>query len=182
MTDKERYGLPGFLVTIDPLHPDYNPLAMGQDLTQIGLDLSRPDSSPLYPTFATPFADPTARPIVPEFELPTSYKVNNVPPLMSKIANFSDDTLFAIFYQFPRDVLQELAAQELFSRDWRFHTQLRQWMQKDTRYGPPTHINARQERGYYVFFDAMTWSRNTREFLLHYEHLDQRYSQVAGNA
>lgn len=113
MTDKERFGLPGFLVTIDPNHPDYNPLAMGQDLTQIGLDLSRPDSSPLYPTFATPFADATARAIIPEFSLPASYTVTNVPPLMSKIANFSDDTLFAIFYQYPRDVLQELAAQEL---------------------------------------------------------------------
>jgi len=55
-------------------------------------------------------------------------------------------------------------------------------MQKDPRYGPPTHINARQERGYYVFFDAMNWQKSTREFLLHYEHLDQRHSQVAGNS
>jgi len=113
MTDKERFGLAGFLVTIDPNHPDYNPLAMGQDLTQIGLDLSRPDSSPLYPNFATPFADANSRPIVPEFSIPASYTVTNVPPLMTKIANFSDDTLFAIFYQYPRDILQELAAQEL---------------------------------------------------------------------
>ena len=113
MTDKERYGLTGFLATIDPTHADYSPLALGQDLTQIGLDLSRPDSSPLYPTFATPFADSDSRQIVPEFQLPASYTVNNVPPLVSKIPSFSEDTLFAIFYQYPRDILQELAAQEL---------------------------------------------------------------------
>ena len=113
MTDKERYGLTGFLAIIDPSHADYSPLALGQDLTQIGLDLSRPDSSPLYPTFATPFADSDSRQIVPEFQLPNSYTVNNVPPLVSKIPSFSEDTLFAIFYQYPRDILQELAAQEL---------------------------------------------------------------------
>jgi len=114
MTDKERYGLAGFLATIDPTHPDYSPLvALGQNLTQIGLDLNRPDSSPLYLTFATPFADADSRQIVPEYQLPPSYAVNNVPPLASKIPSFSEDTLFAIFYQYPRDILQELAAQEL---------------------------------------------------------------------
>ena len=41
------------------------------------------------------------------------------------------ETLFCIFYQNPRDLLQEQAAQELTARDWRWHKVLRQWLQKD---------------------------------------------------
>ena len=48
-------------------------------------------------------------------------------------ANISKETLFCIFYQMPHDIMQELAAQELTARDWRWHKVLRQWLQKDTR-------------------------------------------------
>ncbi len=43
MTDQERYGLPGLLSMIPIESPDYSSLAMGQDLTVLGLDLSRPE-------------------------------------------------------------------------------------------------------------------------------------------
>lgn len=43
MTDSERYGLPGLLAMIPMESPDYSSLAMGQDLTVLGLDLSRPE-------------------------------------------------------------------------------------------------------------------------------------------
>lgn len=43
MTDSERYGLPGLLSMIPMESPDYSTLAMGQDLTVLGLDLSRPE-------------------------------------------------------------------------------------------------------------------------------------------
>lgn len=43
MTDSERYGLPGLLSMIPMESPDYSSLAMGQDLTILGLDLSRPE-------------------------------------------------------------------------------------------------------------------------------------------
>lgn len=43
MTDSERYGLPGLLSMIPMESPDYSSLAMGQDLTVLGLDLSRPE-------------------------------------------------------------------------------------------------------------------------------------------
>lgn len=45
------------------------------------------------------------------------------------------ETLFCIFYQNPRDLLQEQAAQELTARDWRWHKVLRQWLQKDAHSG-----------------------------------------------
>lgn len=43
MTDTERYGLPGLLSMIPLESPDYSSLAVGQDLTVLGLDLSRPE-------------------------------------------------------------------------------------------------------------------------------------------
>lgn len=130
---------------------------MGQDLNTLGIDFDSAD--PLFPTFSTPFADANARPAIPEFRIPAAYTVSNVPPLHSRIGNFSDETLFAIFYQFTRDVLQEMAAAELYSRDWRWHKELRQWMMKDASMAQPLRITERSERGVYVFFDAMNWRR-----------------------
>ena len=44
--------------------------------------------------------------------------------------SFSDETLIMIFYQHPRDITQELAAQVLYKRDWRWHKVMRCWMMK----------------------------------------------------
>jgi len=82
-----------------------------------------------------------------------------VPPLQSRITAFSDETLFAIFYQYTRDVMQEVAAGELYSRDWRWHKELHQWMMKDSQMSQPIRISERSERGVYVFFDAVNWRR-----------------------
>lgn len=95
----------------------------------------------------------------------------------------------------PRDIMQELAAQELNARDWRWHKLLRQWLQKDTREananssGPildltsgapvgvgPVRVSERVERGVYVFFDVQNWRRERREFVLNYDELDQRFA------
>jgi len=43
MNEAERYGLPGLLSMIPLESPDYSALAVGQDLTVLGLDLSRPE-------------------------------------------------------------------------------------------------------------------------------------------
>ncbi|KAF2226819.1 hypothetical protein BDZ85DRAFT_191553 [Elsinoe ampelina] len=146
---------------------------MGQDLNSLGIDFE--SAEPLFPIFTTPFADASSRPAIPDFSLPTAYSVHNVPPLSSRIANFSDETLFAIFYQFTRDVMQEHAAAELYSRDWRWHKELRQWMMKDSSMAQPVRMTERSERGVYIFFDAMNWRRERRDFVLQYDHLDQRH-------
>jgi CCR4-NOT transcription complex subunit 2 len=114
-------------------------------------------------------------------------------------ANVLSETLFCIFYQMPHDIMQELAAQELTARDWRWHKLLRQWLQKDTREAnnsssmpiidltsgapiavQPVRVSERVERGVYVFFDVMNWRRERREFVLNYDELDQRFAM--GNA
>lgn len=192
----------------------------GQDLSALGMDLDSID--PIYPTF-TPFpaANSTGstfdfhdRHTIPDFQLPAAYTVNNVPPLAGRVAALSDgkksprefhqnvtkadhtpETLFCIFYQMPHDIMQELAAQELTARDWRWHKLLRQWLQKDTREAntsssmpildltngapiavQPVRVSERVERGVYVFFDVMNWRRERREFVLNYDELDQRFA------
>lgn len=91
------------------------------------------------------------------------------------MGGFSAETLLAIFYQYPRDIYQELAAQELYvitglghkqvltiqryNRDWRWHTKLQQWMMKDPDLPPPMRISPTVERGWYLFFDVTNWRR-----------------------
>lgn len=75
------------------------------------------------------------------------------------MTSFSAETLLAIFYQFPRDILQELAAAELYNRDWRWHINLRQWMMKDPDLPGPIRLSPKEERGWYIFFDVTNWRR-----------------------
>jgi len=130
--ESDKYGLQGLLAMLPGRastipNADDNPiniqdqrssLVMGQDVSNLGIDFDDPD--PILPKLSTPFSadNPTTfRPAIPEHIFPAAYSVHNVPPLQSRIGNFSDDTLFAIFYQQPRDVMQEVSAAELYTRD-----------------------------------------------------------------
>ena len=72
-----------------------------------------PTCRSLYSTFASPWAEVPAR-RDPEFRLPSCYYMSSSPNAASKIQYFTDDTLFYIFYAFPRDSLQEMAAMQLY--------------------------------------------------------------------
>ncbi|KAH0304045.1 hypothetical protein KCU71_g10403, partial [Aureobasidium melanogenum] len=172
MTEAEKWGLPGLLAKIRS-NDASSAFTMGVDINSLGLDLDSPES--LFATFSTPFADNRSRPVIPEYTLPAGYTVTNVPALGSRMSAFSDETLFFVFYQNPRDVVQELAAGELYSRDWRWHKELQQWMMKDSQMAAPIRVSERSERGVYIFFDANNWRRERREFVLNYDHLDQRH-------
>lgn len=170
MTESEKWGLEGLRAQL-PNRPDADPFIMGHDLDSLGIDFNRcvvrtrcderltSRNEPLFPTFAGPFADANARPAIPDFTIPPAYRVNNVPDLASRMPNFTDETLLMIFYQYPRDMLQEQSAAELFSRDWRWHKELQQWMMKDTSVAAPIRISERVERGVYIFFDAANFRK-----------------------
>ncbi|KAG9953007.1 hypothetical protein KCU85_g1550, partial [Aureobasidium melanogenum] len=179
MTEAEKWGLPGLLAKIRS-NDASSAFTMGVDINSLGLDLDSPES--LFATFSTPFADNRSRPVIPEYTLPAGYTVTNVPALGSRMNAFSDETLFFIFYQNPRDVVQELAAGELYSRDWRWHKELQQWMMKDSQMAAPIRVSERSERGVYIFFDANNWRRERREFVLNYDHLDQRHGAAQPQA
>mmetsp|Transcript_18667 Transcript_18667/g.61059 ORF Transcript_18667/g.61059 Transcript_18667/m.61059 type:complete len:101 (+) Transcript_18667:1516-1818(+) len=80
---------------------DLNTLALGSDLTTLGLNLN--SSECLYSTFASPWAEaPTTR--EPQFSLPMCYYMQPPPLKTSHLSKFQLETLFYIFYAMPRDV------------------------------------------------------------------------------
>jgi CCR4-NOT transcription complex subunit 2 len=147
----DRYGLMGILAVIRMTEPDLNTLALGTDLTSLGLNLNSSDC--LYATFASPWADsPVQR--EPEFTLPQCYYMQ--PPALKTghFSKFQLETLFYIFYNMPRDTLQAYAATELYNRDWRYHKDLTLWFTRATRQGADD-----GQKGQYIYFDITEWRK-----------------------
>ncbi|EME43931.1 hypothetical protein DOTSEDRAFT_71664 [Dothistroma septosporum NZE10] len=217
MTQQERLGLPGWIAVmeaaramaagqpVDPTLPAVQRntamLTVGQDINSLGMNLE--STEPLHKNFHV-FPDMTSgggsydssrRNPVPDHAVPPAYYVSNVPDSATRMAAFSDDTLFLIFYTEVRDVKQELAAIELANRDWRWHKVLRQWIQKDCGPGvlvngydhtngapaniQPVRLSEKVERGIYIFFNQNEWCRERKEFTLDYDCLyDQRLAPM----
>ncbi|KAF1325807.1 Not transcription complex subunit vip2, partial [Globisporangium splendens] len=123
-----KYGLLGMLHSvIRPSNESKKNLAMGCDLTTLGLNLN--SAEPLHPTFASPWSEGSLTK-EPQFTLPMCYY--NQPPVLktTHLSKFHLETLFYIFYSMPKDVLQAYAAQELYSREWRYHVELKMWLKR----------------------------------------------------
>ena len=95
-TQENEYGLLGLLKIIRMTDLDLNTLALGQDLTTLGLNLNSQEPN-LYATFGSPWADP---PLTrePDYILPACYYTQ--PPAFKRehLSKFSLRTLFYIFY------------------------------------------------------------------------------------
>ena len=73
----DRYGLLGLLSVIRMTDADLTTLALGTDLTSLGLALNSPE--PVHRTFASPWADAPGRPD-PDWSPPPCY-LHTPPPL-----------------------------------------------------------------------------------------------------
>ncbi|KAI0763528.1 hypothetical protein BD413DRAFT_616192 [Trametes elegans] len=172
MSPADRWGLLGLLALIKSADPDQSLLAIGTDLGTMGLDMQNPGS--LYSTFITPWADSSAAHTVePDFHLPACYNVQPPPPGPNKVAAFSDETLFFMFYASPRDALQEIAAQELYNRNWRYHKELRLWLTKETGTQPSQKVPG-GEQGTYSYWDPDLWEKARKEMTVHYADLEEK--------
>lgn len=154
----ERYGLKGLLNVIRMTDPDLNTLALGTDLTTLGLNLN--STEVLYATFAYPTMDvPTRREA--EYVLPYCYYMQ--PPALktSHLSKFKVETLFYIFYSMPKDTLQVFAAKELYNRGWRYHKELKLWFTRDDGKGTAGAgaAAAAAQPGAYWYFDVNLWDR-----------------------
>lgn len=130
-------------------------------------------------SFITPWSDSSAAHTVePDFHLPACYNVHAPPPGPSKAAAFSDETLFFMFYSSPRDQLQEIAAQELYNRAWRFHKEHRLWIIKENGASPSQKINNTGEVGVYQCFDPENWERQRKHMQVLYADLEERTPTV----
>jgi CCR4-NOT transcription complex subunit 2 len=133
--------------------PDLNTLALGTDLTTLGLNLS--STEVLYATFAFPASTSSPTTSHPaDYVLPYCYYMQ--PPALktSHLSKFTLETLFYIFYCMPRDTLQVYASKELYSRDWRYHKDIKLWL---TRGRGASTENGQIQLDEYLFFDVQLW-------------------------
>jgi CCR4-NOT transcription complex subunit 2 len=141
----------------------------------MGLDMNSQGN--LFSTFITPWSDASAAAIVePEFHLPSCYNVQTSPPGPAKAQTFGDETLFFMFYSSPRDALQEVAAQELYNRNWRFHKEYRMWLTKETG-TVATAKTSTYEQGIFTFFDPERWEKVKKEARINYDQLEEKIMQ-----
>lgn len=161
MSEGDQYGLPGLLGRMHHASPDVRSLCgQGHDLTTLGLDLT--STEPLHSRLASIF-DPGARarlPLDSDYTLPSCYRVANVQPLYERIPSFSEETLFYIFYSSPKDLVQELVAEELIGRKWRFHKGEKMWVTRDENYPAPVEVEREiSEQGFYTWWDWKGWKK-----------------------
>jgi len=148
------FGLLGLLGVIRMTDADRNALALGSDLTMLGLNLG--SSEQIFNTFAGPFSDSSGSTKEPHFQLPSCYYMQ--PPALKTghLSKFQLETLFYIFYALPKDVLQAYAAQELYSREWRYHGDLKLWFRLA---GPADGVSSSSTSPQYLYFDINSWER-----------------------
>lgn len=163
----DKYGMKALLPIVLPMSEsngkNENILSVGLDLTALGLNLN--SQEPLHKTFENPWeggqgasgsadnSGSSPKNQDPEYRLPTCYYMQ--PPALrsSHFNKFQLETLFYIFYNMPHDVLQLLAAVELYNRKWRYHKTLKLWFTCD-----PEAAGSYETPGY-VYFDIKSWER-----------------------
>ena len=166
----DRFGLLGLLSVIRMTDPDLTTLALGTDLTTLGLHLNSPEN--VYKTFQSPWVDNPLRP-EPDFKVPACY-LHNPPRLQpGYFSKFQQDTLFFIFYSMPSDEAQLFAADELVSRGWWFHREGKVWLTRIPNTEPLLKTD-RYERGSYYVFDTNMWECVRKDnFHLQYDQLER---------
>ncbi|XP_077357130.1 CCR4-NOT transcription complex subunit 2-like [Festucalex cinctus] len=172
----DQFGMIGLLTFIRAAETDPGMvhLALGSDLTTLGLNLNSPEN--LYPKFASPWASAPCRPQDIDFHVPSEYLTNiHIRDKLAaiKLSRYGEDLLFYLYYMNGGDLLQLLAAVELFNRDWRYHKEERVWITRAPGMEPSLKTNA-YERGTYYFFDCLNWRKVAKEFHLEYEKLEER--------
>ena len=75
------------------------------------------------------------------------------------LSKFQLETLFYIFYALPKDVLQAYAAQELYTREWRYHVESKLWFKRATPSETGLPSNNSSTSGQFIYFDINTWER-----------------------
>ncbi|KMT09096.1 hypothetical protein BVRB_6g132040 [Beta vulgaris subsp. vulgaris] len=168
----DRFCLLGLLSVIRMSDPDLTSLALGIDLTTLGLNLN--SSEDLHKTFSSPWSDKTTKGD-PEFVVPQCYYEEPAPSLNHVFfMKFQMETLFYIFYSMPNDEAQLYAANELTRRGWFYHKELRMWFSRFPNLEPlvkaPTY-----ERGCYLTFDPITWETKRKDnFVLQYDLIEKK--------
>ncbi|EEA06247.1 NOT2 / NOT3 / NOT5 family protein [Cryptosporidium muris RN66] len=134
--NRTNYGLLGILNVIRMTDSDLNILALGTDLTTLGLNLN--SSECLYINFDSPWnnnnnIESNNSEIIRAFSYSPTYTPQMIGLKSSYVQKFALETLFYIFYNMPQDLLQGFAAVELCNRGWLYNPELFLWFTKIKR-------------------------------------------------
>lgn len=171
-SNPDRFGLLGLLSVIKMSNQDLTSLALGIDLTTLGLNLNSTEN--LHKTFASPWSNEPSKGD-PEFSVPQCYYAKNSPPLHQGLfTKLLLETLFYVFYSMPKDEAQLHAVNELYNRGWFYHKEHNLWF---IRIGEPLVKTNAYERGSYHCFDPLSFEIVQKEnSVLYYEMLEKRPS------
>lgn len=172
----DQFGMIGLLTFIRAAETEPNlvTLALGSDLTTLGLNLNSTES--LYHTFGSPFSDSTCKPHEIDFYAPPEYLISSyirdkLAPI--KLGRYGEDLLFYLYYTNCGDILQLAAAAELYARDWRYHKDERVWITRFPGMEPQMKMST-YERGTYYYFDPQGWRKVAKEFHVEYDRLEEK--------
>jgi CCR4-NOT transcription complex subunit 2 len=151
-----RYGILGLLDIIRKTDKNMNLLALGQDLTAMGLNMN--SSEDLYSQFSSPWSDePPSK--TPPHVTPSCYMIP--PPALKAghLKKFDIQSLFYVFYAMPRDILSMYVTKELYRRNWSYHKKTKLWFTTEGPQGPqdPTSSLQGAQEGILQFFDPSKW-------------------------
>uniref|UniRef100_A0A7N0RAL8 NOT2/NOT3/NOT5 C-terminal domain-containing protein n=1 Tax=Kalanchoe fedtschenkoi TaxID=63787 RepID=A0A7N0RAL8_KALFE len=168
----DPFGLLGLLSVVRMSDPGLTSLALGVDLTTLGLNLN--SSENLHKTFSSPWSDEPAKGD-PEYSVPPCYYAKPPPPLHpNHFSRFQAETLFYIFYSMPKDEMQLYAANELYNRGWFYHREHRLWLTRVPKSESLVKTTT-YERGPYLCFDPNTFDTIRKDnFVVHYEMVEKR--------
>ncbi|XP_072954125.1 probable NOT transcription complex subunit VIP2 isoform X2 [Typha angustifolia] len=154
----DPFGLLGLLNVVRMNDPDLTSLALGIDLTTLGLNLNSPDN--LYKTFGSPWSNEPAKG-EPDYSIPACY-FSEQPPSLQPIhfSRLQLETLFYIFYR--------------YIRGWIYHRDLQLWLARVPNIEPLVKTQI-YERGSYLCFDPTIWDTFRKDnFVLHYDAMEKR--------
>nr|CAD1836309.1 unnamed protein product [Ananas comosus var. bracteatus] len=166
----DRFGLLGLLDVIRMGVSELASLALGIDLTTLGLNFSSSDN--LYKTFHSPWSDEPAKG-EPQYSSPGCYSAHPPSPLQEgDFSKFDLGTLFYIFYSMPKDEAQLYAASELISRGWLYHKEYQLWF---TRVSEPLVRTNTYERASYHCFDPNSWGTIRKDnVVIYFEAVEKK--------
>ncbi|KAG8494986.1 hypothetical protein CXB51_012706 [Gossypium anomalum] len=127
-SNSDPFGLLGLQSVIKMTNPDLTSLALGIDLTTLGLNLN--SSENLHKTFGSPWSDEPAKGD-PEFTVPQCYYAKQPPAWHQGYFSKLQWMRCSIYFTgMPKDEAQLYAANELYNRGWFYHKEFRFWFMR----------------------------------------------------
>jgi hypothetical protein len=146
------YGLRGLEGIMHKTDRALTEMALGNDLTRLGLNLKQPS---VVSSLGVPYTDiPATRPAV--MDPPASFRVRAPALRAGHLQKMELETLLFAFYAMPRDMAQLAAAHELYDRGWRLHRDSKLWVR-------PSRTEADGTAVPLTVFDVQAWQQRPYE-------------------